>query len=476
MKKTPLFFVLILFLVCFSCKTAPENSSVDIPEEENLPNKDVSPENEALPNNEIIPVDEDASIVEPDEEPQSEDYQAELLEPLLDFPEEFPAEFPDSEQEPPLNLIPPNDLLLDPLPELPSDSQNDEISVPAEPASETQTSPNTESSEPEPLPPEPPAFLRPAEPIVDDTIVREAIPLPVNPIPELPAQPIQPLAAADEIDFSRIVHATVGQLIEIPFRGSGWVFLGEIASRRGISYNSRRMDPEGQSFIFLAEQAGTYILKFYKEDYVRDYILNDHVQVIIGEAPEPSGTGWFNPPSDWSRVIAEPRWPEVESSANSETSAPNPAQNVIVPEAESLPKTDSSASDEGIIPVIPPFSPESSAESVPETETSASETATLIAENATPEDYFEKAQVEFDAGRIAQAISILEQFRRFYPAGSDEAFWLLGQFYEANSPNRDIRTSLDYYHRLVDEFPQSRRYSAAKSRIAYLERFYLNLR
>jgi hypothetical protein len=323
--------------------------------------------------------------------------------------------------------------------------------------------------------------LRPAEPVVDDTIVREAVPMPVNPIPELPSQPVPPLAE-DEIAFSRTVRATVGQLIEIPFRGSGWVFLGELGSRRGISYDSRRLDPEGQSFIFLAEQAGTYVLKFYKEDYVRDYILNDHVQVIVGEAPEPTGIGWFNPPSDWSRVIAEPRWPGTENPSvpadDSAISVPQPATESAASEAIPLPATDPFVIDEGISPVTPPLPPVSSSETLPETQTQNGDAAgtMLMPENAVPEDFFQKAQDEFDAGRIANTLSILEQFRQKFPSGSDEAYWLLGQCYEANSPSRDIRTSLDYYQRLVDEYPQSKRYSSARARIAYLERFYLNLR
>jgi outer membrane protein assembly factor BamD (BamD/ComL family) len=92
-----------------------------------------------------------------------------------------------------------------------------------------------------------------------------------------------------------------------------------------------------------------------------------------------------------------------------------------------------------------------------------------------PEDYLRKAREEFNAGRVAGAIAALDQFREQFPAGSDEAWWLYGQFYEANSPSRDIRTALDYYRRLVREYPQSRRYNDARRRIAYLERYYINI-
>jgi outer membrane protein assembly factor BamD (BamD/ComL family) len=93
-----------------------------------------------------------------------------------------------------------------------------------------------------------------------------------------------------------------------------------------------------------------------------------------------------------------------------------------------------------------------------------------------PGDYPERARREFEAGRVAAAIATLDQFRERYPSGSDEAWWLYGQFYEANSPSRDIRTALDYYRRLVREYPQSPRYNEARRRIAYLERYYINIR
>jgi TolA-binding protein len=196
--------------------------------------------------------------------------------------------------------------------------------------------------------------------------------------------------------------------------------------------------------------------------------------VIIGEAPEPSGTGWFNPPSDWSVVVAEPRWPldAGNPAVSAETSQAASPQNSQTPETSadlSRSVTESADSNDETDFADPALSSHLPSDD-------ASDTTLTMPENADPEDYMQKAQEEFDAGRVAGAISILEQFRQRFPSGSDEAFWLLGQFYEANSPSRDIRTSLDYYQRLINEYPQSRRYAAARARIAYLERFYLNIR
>jgi outer membrane protein assembly factor BamD (BamD/ComL family) len=76
---------------------------------------------------------------------------------------------------------------------------------------------------------------------------------------------------------------------------------------------------------------------------------------------------------------------------------------------------------------------------------------------------------------VAEALGLLDQFQEQYPPGSDEAWWLYGQFLEANSPSRDLRSALDYYHRLIREYPQSSRYNDARRRIAYLERYYFNI-
>jgi len=92
-----------------------------------------------------------------------------------------------------------------------------------------------------------------------------------------------------------------------------------------------------------------------------------------------------------------------------------------------------------------------------------------------PEVFIDRAKEAFDGGNVPAAVALLEQFMETYPGGSDEVYWLLGQFYEANSPSRNILLSLDYYRRLINEYPQSRRFNDARRRIAYLERFYINI-
>jgi hypothetical protein len=259
-------------------------------------------------------------------------------------------------------------------------------------------------------------------------------------------------------------------------------------------YSSRRLDPDGQSFVFRVEAAGTYGLRFYKQDFVQDYILNDYVQVIAGEPPEAAAMGWFNPAVDRGRVVAEPRWPSaleeaeiigrelgIPGAAAVQEAAAGPGAGGGAPGAVAAqgaaqepaqePAERPVISDDGVIPVPSARLSVETGNGAP-----AAPGSSLPAENLTPGEYLDRAQREYDAGRVATALSVLDQFREQYPSGSDEAWWLYGQFYEASSPSRDIRTALDYYRRLVQEYPQSRRYNDARRRMAYLERYYVNIR
>ena len=468
---------------------------------------------------------------------------------------------------------------------------------------------NSQPKEPPSQPPSPPSFLKPAEP-VNPPQVREQVPMPVNPLPELPARNV-PESSGDQIVFSRIVRATVGQVIEIPFRGTGWVYIGELGNRRGIAYDSRRLDlasrpnepsgsggagssggtgnsggtgssagstntagtVEGQSFIFNAESAGTYILKFYKQDFIQDYVINDYVQVIVGDAAANTGADRLGIPTDRGRVIADPRWPPLPESPPGAQNSPTPATalapvtagqadsssiatdasgggittvadtagNGPVPATQSIPPANNTnpvdqgnstpqaispnqagtqlplnndtgnagstpnqtgslspvgsaavlqnplppppaqpgilsrpvqgTADGSILPVSPPQVSSSAGSNGP-----ANIVADLLQANASPPEYINRAKQEFDAGRVESALTILDAMKQRYPSGTDEAWWLYGQLLEANSSSRDVRLALDYYRRLVSEYPQSPRAGDAQRRISYLERYYINIR
>ena len=420
-----------------------------------------------------------------------------------------------------------------PEPEYAQAEQPPAIPIPPPPAAITVQPPAPQPKPPEapapiPAPPKPqaPALPPPSPPAPPQTpaplpqmppppppppAARETPPGDITPAPETPAE-TPPKPADETIIFSRIVRATTGQLVEVPFRGTGWIYLGELSSQRGISYQSRRLDPEGQSFIFRVDAPGTYALKFYKQDFIRNYIINDYVQVIAGPPEESGGSGWFNPAIDRGRVIADPRWPtspeEAEFARNGgrppvqnnqtdalpegtdTTQAPTEStdaqnqnagqnQNAIQSPQTPAQTADQSAASAPQIPSPPAGLPETNQNNIPSQPGAAitppPEKEAELGPSTAPDIFLQKARDELNAGRISSALSILDQFTAYYPSGSDEAWWLYGQLYEANSANRNILTALDYYRRLTREYPQSSRYNDARKRIAYLERYYINI-
>jgi len=261
--------------------------------------------------------------------------------------------------------------------------------------------------------------------------------------------------------FSRAVQAVPGQTVEVPFYGSGWVFLGEADGRPGITFEARRADDAGLVFVFRVGEEGDFALRFFRQDFVRDVIINDHVRVAV-DASGPLGP--LGPAVPGARVVAE-RWPTplqeaevLRAAALAWPGAPEPP-----PEPPPAPVIPEVTPDPPIPPPAEPvFAPPPEAEPPPAF--------------ASPFDLLPMALSEFEAGRVAEALELLGLFTEFYPSGSDEAWWLFGQFLEANSPSRNVLSALGYYRRLVSEFPQSSRLAAARGRIAFIERFFLNIR
>jgi TolA-binding protein len=435
-----------------SCKGLPP-AAANSPEEAGSP----QPDEPFADTGEEFPFPEETGIGEvvPEDDLPLEPPPLEIAEdepPLPEIAEDEPSPEPPppeiAEDEPSLELPPPaiveDEPPLEPPPQvIVEDEPLPELPPPPEPA----------------IPPPPPRIVRPAEPVPPPSPARTpgtggVLPLPVNPIPDLPTRnpptfTPAPVLTSPEGVSSRIVRAAVGQTIEIPFRLTGWVYLGESASKPGIRYTSKRGDPEGQTFIFQAVLAGAYELKFYRQDFIRDYIINDVVTLIVEEAPAaaPMAAQSFGAPG---KAV-----PDQAPSAGGTASTAVPAQAAPVGTA------------------VVPVSPADPAAAVPET--AADGSLSPLPPDTSAEAYLRKAREEYEAGHIPQAIAVLDQFMARFPLGSDEALWLYGQMYETPGSSRNIRGALDCYRRLIQEYPQSNRYADARRRIAYLERYYITI-
>jgi len=530
MKKFNLIIIAVLFLLLISCagsakkkgeavkktdEPAKQTTEVAKKTEEPSADKKSAAENSAVDGKKETPNTETAQVVT-DKEKLTDEKPSLETEPAA---KEVAAVTPPEQtqpQTPPVQTQPQKPPAQTPPQQPPRQTQPQTPPVQAQPQTPTQT--------PSAKPPaeEKKSAASDSSSSDSDSQKKEPLPPPTGG-PSAPAPRVESIAQMGtmpndkEIAFSRIVYATVGQIVEIPFRGNGWIYMGEIKSQRGIVYNPpTRNDYEGQTFIFTTEEPGTYVLKFYRQDFIRDYILNDYVQIIADESPV-AGSGKFNFPADRGRVVAQPRWPSpieetqirsgtksasepvvttgTTESAKAATSAPStttPAnaapQQRPTAETNTPPKTTPAQSTNtqdktptpstNIVSPVPPSSAVPIAQIPPVKAIEPSESENTSAgkkEILSPEAVAQKAKENFDGGKIPEAIALLDQFMLDYPGGSDEVYWLLGQYYEANSPSRNILLSLDYYRRLVNEYPQSKRFDDARRRIAYLERYYINI-
>jgi hypothetical protein len=216
----------------------------------------------------------------------------------------------------------------------------------------------------------------------------------------------------------------VGDTLEVPLRESDWTYLGETNNRAGLSYRERRTDTDGQTFVFKADAPGTYSLRFNRYNYRNDTTENEYVQVIVEEKPA-AATARTAPPAPEASTIAPLAGPDEESAAKAES---------------------------GLVAAAP------------------------APEAIFPTDTLSQARTELEAGRVAEALALLDQIKAAFPSGSDETWWLYGQASEAPGQTRNIRAALDAYNRLLRDYPLSDRYEDARRRVSYLERFYANIR
>jgi outer membrane protein assembly factor BamD (BamD/ComL family) len=82
----------------------------------------------------------------------------------------------------------------------------------------------------------------------------------------------------------------------------------------------------------------------------------------------------------------------------------------------------------------------------------------------------------YEAGNIARALEGLAQIEREKPAADDRMLYLRGKAYEAPGETRNIKNSISAYTALTRNFPESPYYSEANKRIAYLNKYYFNIR
>lgn len=97
-------------------------------------------------------------------------------------------------------------------------------------------------------------------------------------------------------------------------------------------------------------------------------------------------------------------------------------------------------------------------------------------ETESGEELLEKAKSLFDEKKYAESLESCLDFINGSNENLDEAYYLLGQIYEAESPVKNIRNALDAYTAVTKNFPLSKLWQKANQRSVYLKRFYIDIR
>jgi hypothetical protein len=430
--KTRLFPALFTLFIVFSCKSLPPVPETEPPAAETTPEEAGVTEENAPDTTEIIleetedaPEEETETaeiVIRAEEiiEPSDEHIDVYLPEPFYDFSEPELVKEPeipdDTGQSAAISLDEPESL---PQPAEPVEETapvdialtEDEIVSESEAAPEEATVSEEMGEESEEPPPPPPmAALRRSELIEDvpqpSAPVRVEPSLPAREPPDETSNPVKP-------EPSRVIYANEGQTFEVPFQGGGWVYIGEENSADGITYDTRRSSGDTQTFVLRAQKEGEYNLRFYKQDFLRDYYTNEYVRVIV------TGDSVFADGND--------------TAVDGETPA-DIQGGEIAPDAAN-------------------------------------------AALESPEEFLQRAREEFASQKYDEAAALLDDFQRQHPAMNDEAWWLYGQSLEkAAMPGRDVRGALDAYSYLTREYPWSKYYKDAQNIIAFLNRFYFIIR
>lgn len=250
---------------------------------------------------------------------------------------------------------------------------------------------------------------------------------------------------------SRSVTIKNGQYLDIIYPGSGWIYLGEKDSKSLMKYNGRKVASDAQetSFTLLANQSGTTLLHFYKNDAVTGKNIEDYLEVTVTSERD-SGTHAVAPYyEDYVPRNQRGKTPRQEAQAETPAGQVEAKDSIAASSSNgtSIARESSTAQEE------------------------------RRSSSTSQDELLKKAQEEYDAKKYAECLSTLEEFYAIADDSKmDQALYLQGQALEVPSSSRNIKAALQAYQTLTRRYPQSSLWYSANDRITYLRRMYFDIR
>ncbi len=323
---------------------------------------------------------------------------------------------------------------------------------------------------------------------------------------------------------SRSVTIKKNQNIDIVYPGKGWIYQGNIdengnvdSRNRNFIFGGRKLGGKDTSFTLRSRNPGTYLLHFFKNDTLTGKYIDDFLEVTVQ-----------NENSDSAEHITVPNYAEVvppkvsitaetaklKEQKNAETAQPdetqkknateikteqknslpgikNSAENpknsdidTIIQTTESAPGTSSPSVKNGAAAKNSSGSNAQTSSNFSELDetadsgkaSSSAENPSESLENMSQDSLLELAKKYYSEKKYQQAFSVISKFFDKATERLDEGLFLQGQILEEKSPVQNIKSAIESYDLVVNNYPSSSLWDKANKRSIFLKRFYINIR
>ena len=222
--------------------------------------------------------------------------------------------------------------------------------------------------------------------------------------------------------------------------------------------------------MFTAEKKGDYVLHFSYFDVFTNDFITDAVAVSVSAARSSAAKSMVQAPEYKIETDDTEKTEQTQSSRSEQLMPAQQAEhqlgNAGIGGTRQSMQAGNVAADrtgnEGVS--------NETAFSVTAAESEAVQDAAL-----TPEQLLENARTAIAAADANAALQYLERFFTVSTEKLDDGLFLRGRAYELNGSVRNIRLALDAYRTLTADFPQSKYWAEADSRIRYITNFYVNI-
>lgn len=240
-----------------------------------------------------------------------------------------------------------------------------------------------------------------------------------------------------------------GQKLEVRMPGTGWVYMGQKGTYGALDFKGKSSNEGDTLFLFDSKFPGTVDLEFSRFDVIRDSYDDRKITVEVNS-------------DSFSESLV--KWEESEippeTVPDSAVDSVSPKEIVLGTDSgDTRLSADSSVADEPMLSLAP------SNENVEESYKSLDAYSML--------ESMEKA---LEKGDIPLVQEIADYYPVVYSTDLDRMWYVLGQAYEADTEYRDIKKSLNAYETVVRAYPFSKYWAKSKDRIAYINRYYFNIR